>query len=465
MSQNNIINRYDRDPLVTVYITNYNYGEYISEAIESVLSQKFDNYELLIIDDGSTDNSRKIIEQYSNNDSIRVIYQENKGLNHSINVALNASRGKYIMRLDADDFLDSNALLVMTNELEKDENLALVFPDYYYVDEMGEVIGQERRNDFDEVSILDRPSHGACTLFRKNVLLEVGSYSTDYTCQDNYDIWLKIIGKYDVKNVNLPLFYYRRHGENLTEDQTRILNNRSQIKHDHVNDNELEANALAVVPVRGKQINNSTPVLEELGEKLLIEWTLEAINNVPQIDKTIISTPDSDVKLFISENYDYSIHDRPVDLARENVSLHKTINEITKSYNTDQFDAIAQITPHAPFRPSRSIKEAIDTLQIFPVDFVIGVVPENDKFYAHDGNGLKPISQTQYGEDLRLERERLFRRSGGIKVINLDFIQNQDKWIDPTVGHVVLQKHEAIEIKQKKDMEFAKMFAKSHNLL
>ena len=75
-------------PLVTVYITNYNYGSYIKEAIESVLNQSFKDIELIIIDDGSSDNSREIIESYMQLNYVRVIFQKNKGLNITNNIAM-----------------------------------------------------------------------------------------------------------------------------------------------------------------------------------------------------------------------------------------------------------------------------------------------------------------------------------------------------------------------------------------
>ena len=111
-------------PLITVYITNFNYGRYLNKSIKSVLSQTYLNYELIIIDDGSTDNSKNIIEKYRHLKNVKIIYQKNRGLNFTNNIALNLSRGKYITRLDADDWLDENFLQVMVNNLKKIKKLA-----------------------------------------------------------------------------------------------------------------------------------------------------------------------------------------------------------------------------------------------------------------------------------------------------------------------------------------------------
>ena len=139
------------------------------------------------------------------------------------------------MRLDADDYLDESALLVLVNTIERSDELALVFPDYYYVDKNGNVTGQERRHNFQEtVTLLDQPAHGACTLIRRSCLIEVGGYSDEFNCQDGWDLWLKLTENYKVGNVNLPLFYYRMHDENLTHDSERLLETRSRIYKKHV---------------------------------------------------------------------------------------------------------------------------------------------------------------------------------------------------------------------------------------
>ena len=103
--------------LITVYITNFNYGEYIEKSIESVLNQTIKNFELIIIDDGSTDRSLEILKKYENNKDIKFIKQKNKGLNVTNNIALRISKGKYIIRLDADDWLEKKALELLSNHL------------------------------------------------------------------------------------------------------------------------------------------------------------------------------------------------------------------------------------------------------------------------------------------------------------------------------------------------------------
>lgn len=446
-------------PLVTVYITNYNYDQYLARSIESVLDQTFQNFELVIIDDGSTDSSREIIWRYQENPKTRIIYQENKGLVASINIALRAARGKYVIRLDADDYLDPNALLVMTEVMEQNQDLALVFPDYYYIDKDGNITGQERRNDFEkEVTLYDLPAHGACTLFRKKVLLEIGAYNDRYSCQDGYDIWLKLIKKYPVKNINLPLFYYRRHGKNLTDQEERILITRQKIKSEHAgNSTSAALNCIAVVPVRGRIIDPECPSLEDFGGIPLLEWTLREVDHAKQIQQKIVSTPDPDVAKYIEERgQGWSVHIRSRQQAIENVPLRQTLIDILNQYQAAcPADVVVQVTPESPFRTWRSIEEAIDTLKLFDVDLVVAVIPEDGQLYWHRGRGLEPVSSLTQEQNLRLERERLYRKVGGLQVMKTDYLVNRENYKQPKIGHIILDKRSAAEIVDQRSLKEA----------
>ena len=156
----------DHSPIITVYITNFNYGEYLKKSITSVLNQTFKNIELIIVDDGSTDNSKKILNEYFKNKKIKIIYQKNKGLIKSCNIAIKLASGQFIMRLDADDYLDKNALLILYNEIIKNDEIALVYSDYFLIDKFENLISHERKNSIKHNSLKNNPAHGACSLIR-----------------------------------------------------------------------------------------------------------------------------------------------------------------------------------------------------------------------------------------------------------------------------------------------------------
>ena len=117
----------DKTPLVSIITATYNDESYIENSIRSVLSQDFTDFEYIIINDGSVDNTKKIVQRLQKEDSrIRLINQQNKGLVASLNRGINEARGKYIARIDGDDEWLPHKLKTQVDMLENDDELVLV---------------------------------------------------------------------------------------------------------------------------------------------------------------------------------------------------------------------------------------------------------------------------------------------------------------------------------------------------
>lgn len=114
---------------VSVVITCYNYAEYVEEAIESILAQTHNNINLIIIDDGSTDNSLEVIKKYQHNDKVEVVSRKNKGIVYTRNEALKLSKGEFIFFLDADDFFDNDYIEKMV-DIAQEYNADVVYPNW-----------------------------------------------------------------------------------------------------------------------------------------------------------------------------------------------------------------------------------------------------------------------------------------------------------------------------------------------
>jgi len=443
-------------PLVTVYITNFNYGKYIKQAIESVLNQSFQDFEIIIIDDGSTDNSKQIIESFSHHSKIQVIFQQNKGLNVTNNIALRVAQGRYIMRLDADDYLEKNALELMSEVLEKDAELGLVFPDYFMVDAQGDVMNIEKRHSFEkEVSLLDQPAHGACTMIRKKFLQSLGGYDEQFKCQDGYDLWIRFTAKYKVTNINTPLFYYRQHGENLTSNENKILDTRAAIKEKFIANNISNYDdAIAIIPIRGTKYDSKNVV------DLKIEQALKAekINNI------VISSPDETVGEYIAEKYPNNnkiiFHKRPEKFARHNTSLAETVAHVIQMEELKhlKIEIIVLLSVEFPFIKTQTIEDAINTIRIFKTDSLISVRQEMNTFFQHDGSGMKPILNQE--NFTKLEREALYKNTGGIIAVNREFFDKNKSLISGTVGHIVVNQLSSLKIQTKLDLEIAEFIAR-----
>tara|TARA_Y100000589_G_scaffold311272_1_gene330488 strand:- start:5945 stop:7297 length:1353 start_codon:yes stop_codon:yes gene_type:complete len=444
-----------KNPLVTVYITNYNYGNYIEKSIKSLLNQSFKNFEILIIDDGSTDNSRQIIEKYSTIDKIKIIYQKNKGLIVSNNIALRLAKGKYLMRLDADDYLDNNALKIMVDEMEKDNLLGLVYPNYFIVDENENVINYRIRIPTDENNVKDNPAHGACTLIRKKFLKSIGGYDERYNCQDGYFLWINFFSKFKVKNIETPLFYYRRHGNNLTNNSEKILTTRSKIISKYFDDNEIKAGEiLAIIPIRGKKYEIDSFVLEKINaNQTVLDIKIEEILKSKYISKIVVSTPDNSVIEHLKKkNYkNLDIHIRDPKLARMNSGLVETVNDLLLKYNLKNFDAFLTFSVHYPFLKNLYIDNAIKSMYLFETDSVISVRKVDDTIFRATEDGIKPFVDVENFS--KLEREDLYKYSGGMIATKISHFLKESNFFGGKNGHVIIDEASSKELNSINDIK------------
>ena len=450
------------NPLVTVYIANYNYGKYISESIKSVLAQSYKNFELLIVDDGSTDDSKKIINTFKDN-RIKKFFQKNIGLNKTNNFILHKAKGKFIIRLDADDFFAKNAIKELVNKFKKSRNVAMIFPDYYLVDEKSNIIGRVKRHNFNsKVKLFDQPAHGACTMIRKDSLIKVGGYDEEFRCQDGYDIWLKIIKSFKVININQPLFFYRQHDKSLTSNELEILKTRSEIKKKFVINNRLPVKkTFAIIPIRTTIFNNKLFPLLKVGGKNLIDWTLEIALNEKSIDKVIVATNNSELKKYILDAYGSKINifERSEESTRINASsevvVSEILSELKRNKNLPDYAMIMYIDN--PFRNKMYISKAINTMRIFNVNAVESVRRDDSLIYQHDGAGLKLIQKNKLQ---RLERDQIYKRSGGLHLIKVDnFIKNKDFFYGE-IGHIIVDEYASFSIRTKLDLKISKIISK-----
>ena len=183
-------------PKITVYCISQEYGKFLEQAVESVLRQTTDNWELILIDNASVDKTASVIQYYQNDPRVSSFrLEENENLPSVCNLALQKAKGDYVMRLDGDDFLDENILLILGNWLDRNPEHDLVFPDYYLVTESGEVFSHQRREKITAKNhLLDVPANGACTMIRIEALRALGGYREDLGAQDGFDLLVQDFG-------------------------------------------------------------------------------------------------------------------------------------------------------------------------------------------------------------------------------------------------------------------------------
>lgn len=209
-------------PLVSVVMSVYNGEKYLREAIDSILSQTFTDFEFIIINDGSTDDTLKIIKSYKD-PRIVLISRENKGLVVSLNDGIKKAKGKYIARQDDDDVSLPNRLEKQLSYIDSRESIVLVssafamfsknpdkpFATHYLIDDdslLKRIINV--KNPF---------AHGA-TLYRRESVIKVGLYR-DVGPVEDYDLWIRLMGTGEFKFVNKVLYCWRINPTGITQSK------------------------------------------------------------------------------------------------------------------------------------------------------------------------------------------------------------------------------------------------------
>jgi glycosyltransferase involved in cell wall biosynthesis len=213
--------------MVSIIITAYNYGRYIERALRSCLDQSIPNkqYEIIIVNDCSTDNTVAILDNYQNDARIYHL-EKNVGLSAARNFGVRKAKGQYVVFLDADDYLHRETIQVQQLFLDENHALNAVAIDYYLVDDL--------ENHRERIKADEKPI--ACgIMFRKDLLIEIGLYDENFKAREEEDLRIRFLEKFNIYNIPLPLYRYRRHDNNLTNNEEVMQHAKNQLNQKHEN--------------------------------------------------------------------------------------------------------------------------------------------------------------------------------------------------------------------------------------
>lgn len=214
-------------PRVSFVVTNYNYGRFLPQAIDSLLNQSFSALELIVVDDNSKDNSLEVLQQYADDPRVRIVrHTTNQGSIRSYNEGLRMSRGEFIGVFDADDYaLDRDAVARQVAVFDANPSVGLVYSAFDQVDEFSQpfracrpFVGDYVRGGLEEFShlvFLNYIAHSG-TLVRRTVHEQLGYYDLRLPYAGDWELWLRVSTGYDVGYVDAPLYAYRVHINNMT---------------------------------------------------------------------------------------------------------------------------------------------------------------------------------------------------------------------------------------------------------
>lgn len=210
-------------PLVSVIIPAYNRVKYIQHTVDSVLGQTYSPIELIVVDDGSSDGTYELLQEYG--DRLRLLThpaRENKGQSAAINLGMKYASGKYLAILDSDDFWAPNKLEVLIPFLEANPDIGLVYSNGYGVSATGEILYEFLPRDHQETNDPNRVLLDCYTLLpnnsviRKDVIDKVGVFEETFRAAQDHDMLIRLAENTKFAFVPDFLFYYRRHSDSIS---------------------------------------------------------------------------------------------------------------------------------------------------------------------------------------------------------------------------------------------------------
>jgi glycosyltransferase involved in cell wall biosynthesis len=225
------------NPLVSVVIPNYNHARFVGDAIRSVLDQVYREFEIIVVDDGSTDDSREVVAQFG--DKVQYIYQENAGLSAARNTGIRASKGALIGVLDADDMYEPLFLDTLVDALKTDPNADGIYCGYQFVDQENNLLPQieNRPVPSDELydALLDGNFFVPESIFlRRYVYDDVGLFDEALRACEDWDVWLRMTKKFKIIHAPAILTRHRILAGSMSTDPLRMLIARLAVLKKHV---------------------------------------------------------------------------------------------------------------------------------------------------------------------------------------------------------------------------------------
>lgn len=236
----------EQHPLLSVLMPVYNGSEFLRPAIDSVLAQTYRHFELILVNDGSTDNTRAIIESYSD-PRIVAIHQQNQGVARALNNGLVVAKGKYVRRHDADDVSTPDSFELQVGFLESHPDYVMVCNQEAFMTASGKIAWKYRMPNekfFDGKAVVDldfahftihssSPVVHGTACYRREEVIKLGKYRTEFIVSEDNDLWLRLLEKYKIAVLHQCTYFMRLHGSSATQRHAHKIQHFRQILIDY----------------------------------------------------------------------------------------------------------------------------------------------------------------------------------------------------------------------------------------
>ena len=273
---------------ISVIVTSYNYELYLEACLRSLINQTFNQkkYEIIVVDDNSKDNTKKILDYFTDIPNIRIFKnKKNLGVAECSNIGIRAALGKYIIRVDADDYVNEEFLYQLHLFYKYNSNFFGVACDYIYVDNNGRKL---KRVSAEEVPV-------SCgIMYIKDRLVKHGLYKKSWRHREEEELRKRVGETYKIKYLSMPLYRYRMHDNNKTKQFQEMglfkekLSKNLKIK-------KIAGYTIAVIPARKNSIRLKDKNKTLLWGEPLIVWSIKAAINSAYIDEVYVSSDSIDI--------------------------------------------------------------------------------------------------------------------------------------------------------------------------
>lgn len=435
-----------RNRTVSVVITCRNYGQFLDRCLSSVKAQTYQNLEVIVVDDASTDSTQAVcssykIDHYHRND-------EQQGLAKSANIGMYRASGEYVMRLDADDWLDPSGIAVMVGHLELRPEVAAVFSDYWrFQVELKRVYTEQEEA---------RVPYGSCMLMARSAFNTLGGYNEKLKFQEDYDFYLRLEDQYLVEKLNLALWYYRQHPGQMSSAHNAKMKVRQSLTKG--------LKILTVIPARGGSKEIPGKNLKELAGLSLVARAIRMVKK-SRIDTVVVVSTDSPEIAKVAESEGVCWLDRPQELAEDNVSTIPVAKHAMEYMDGEDWrpDIVVTVQPTCPYTPPEALSKAISRMFTSEFDCVVSCASFSGKHpyrayrWVGDRN-LVPMFPGLAEKYLqRQDRPEAFEFTGGFYVRRRELLENwngKDFAIGQVSGVEVLP-WQAVDIDGKLDLWLA----------
>jgi glycosyltransferase involved in cell wall biosynthesis len=212
-------------PLISIIVPVHNQERFIGRCLRSLVAQDFPpaDFEIVVVDDGSDDGTGRVLELFR--DKVRLLHNvTNIGLPASLNRAIRSSGASFVVRVDSDDYVNAQFLRRLHHCLAEDRHMDAIACDYLLVDDNEEVLGW-RNCELDPI---------ACgIMFRTEQLMDIGLYDEDFRLHEERDLRLRFLTRYRLTRLEVPLYRYRRHDGNITNDTEAMAHHLARLREKH----------------------------------------------------------------------------------------------------------------------------------------------------------------------------------------------------------------------------------------